>query len=94
MIQEDIETGIVIAGLPKGVMKDHLLLRSESISNYDAFRAEYENIARAKFVRPTPMELDEFDDRYTLEQWEAWAQAGYPEDEGAEGVGAFGKNNH
>ena len=53
-VPDDIKIGIVIAGLPKGVMRDHLMLRSESMASYVSFRKEYETIARAKLVRPSP----------------------------------------
>ena len=38
--------------------------------NYNEFRKEYETIARAKLVKPVPMEIDNF--TYTAEEWQEW----------------------
>ena len=88
-VPDDIKIGIVIAGLHKGVMRDHLMLRSESIATYAEFRKEYENIARAKLIKAVPMELDAFTG-YTAAEWEEWYEQEYY-DWQDEDVDAFGK---
>ena len=72
-VPDDIKIGIVIAGLHKGVMRDHLMIRSESIATYAEFRKEGENIARAKLIKAVPMELDAFIG-YTAAEWEEWCE--------------------
>ena len=68
-------------------MRDHLMLRSESLTTYQEFRKEYENIARAKLMKPVPMELDQFE--WSKEDWETWynEEYGWPE----EGIDQFQK---
>ena len=47
-LSDDIKVGVVIAGIDKGSLKEHLLLHAERCDVYDVFRTEIDTIVRAR----------------------------------------------
>jgi len=62
-VPDDLKVGVVIKGIEKGSLKEHLLLQSERCDTYESFRAELDVIARAQSIAlfgPSPMDIDAF----------------------------------
>ena len=62
-LDDDLKIGIVIRGIEKGSLREHLLLHSERADTYDLFRQEVDTIARAQstnLMQPSPMDLSAF----------------------------------
>jgi len=60
ILDSDIKIGVVIRGIAKGALREHLLLHSERTETYEAFRAEIDTIARAQaatLLGSTPMDV-------------------------------------
>jgi len=62
-VDDDIKIGVVIRGIAKGSLREHMLLHSERTETYEAFRAEIDTIARAQaatLLGATPMDVSAF----------------------------------
>jgi hypothetical protein len=59
-LDDDLKIGIVIRGIEKGRLREHLLLHSEASSNFVEFRATLDTIARAQsasMLSSQPMDI-------------------------------------
>jgi hypothetical protein len=60
VVDDDIKIGVVIRGIDKGSLREHLLLHSERAATFSAFRAELDTIARAQsasMLTSSPMDI-------------------------------------
>ena len=53
-VDHDEKIGLIIKGIPKGSLQEHLLLYSERCDNYAEFRAEIDTIAKAQHTGILP----------------------------------------
>ena len=64
VVDDDIKIGVVIRGIEKGSLREHLLLHSERTDTFAAFRAELDTIARAQsasLLTSSPMDIGAFE---------------------------------
>ena len=47
-VQDDMRSGIVLRNLPKGSLREHLILNADRFKSWTAFRDEITNVSRAQ----------------------------------------------